>query len=162
MPKGIFKNGNKGLFIKGQNLGNTYGFKKGISSWNMGKKHSKETRIKIKEARRNQITTLETRKKMSKSRRGNKHWNWKGGIASVYKTQRQLIMNILEYKLWRESVFKRDNYTCIWCKKRGGKLNADHIKRFADFPELRLAIDNGRTLCEHCHRTTETYGGNKQ
>lgn len=62
-----------------------------------------------------------------------------------------------EYKLWRESVFIRDKYTCIWCNTKWWKLNADHIKWFAQYPELRLAIDNWRTLCEDCHRTTDNF-----
>ena len=69
----------------------------------------------------------------------------------------------LEYRLWRESVFKRDNWTCVWCGARSSKgyeviLNVDHIKPFASYPELRFAIDNGRTLCKPCHETTDTYG----
>jgi len=63
-----------------------------------------------------------------------------------------------EYKLWRTAVFERDDYTCIWCGIRGNYLNADHIKPFALFPELRFAIDNGRTLCVDCHKKTGTWG----
>ena len=79
---------------------------------------------------------------------------WKGGVTPAH----ELIRKSSEYKLWREAVFKRDDYTCQICFKRGGRLNADHIKPFALFPELRLAIDNGRTLCAECHRKTETWG----
>lgn len=88
---------------------------------------------------------------------GANHPLWKGGISD----RNNNIRKTLEYKLWRKAVFERDKYTCVWCKRRGGRLNADHVKPFADYPELRFAIDNGRTLCIECHRKTDTYGWNK-
>lgn len=62
------------------------------------------------------------------------------------------------YKIWRKQVFERDNYTCVICNIKGGNLHADHIQPFALWPELRLNLDNGRTLCVDCHKKTETYG----
>lgn len=60
-----------------------------------------------------------------------------------------------EAKKWREAVFKRDDYTCRWCGIRGTYLEADHIKPWAYFPELRFVLSNGRTLCRKCHNTTK-------
>lgn len=81
---------------------------------------------------------------------------WKGGVTA----QNTLIRNSVEYKLWRKAVFERDLYQCIWGgKEHGNKLHADHIKPFSDYPELRFAIDNGRTLCEECHKKTDTFAG---
>lgn len=85
---------------------------------------------------------------------GPKNANWKGGVTG----ERHLLMGQLEYKLWRKSVFERDDYTCQICNKRGVVLHADHLKPWALYPELRYAIDNGRTLCVFCHRQTDTYG----
>ena len=63
-------------------------------------------------------------------------------------------------RAWRLAVFERDDWTCQICGARGAELNADHIKPFALFPELRFDVDNGRTLCVPCHRKTDTYGIN--
>lgn len=100
----------------------------GYSPWNKGKHMTEEQKIKLTLMRR------------------------KGKSMDVLNIRR-----LREYKIWRQSVFERDNFTCIWCGQRGGKLEADHIKPFALFPELRLAIDNGRTLCKECHKKTDTY-----
>lgn len=112
---------------------------KGQIPWNKGKKTGK--------------MSIEQRRKRIGLMMGEKNPAWKGGITSV----NVLIRTSSEYKLWREAVFERDNWTYVWCKVRGGKLNADHIKPFAFFPELRFAIDNGRTLCVPCHKTTDTF-----
>lgn len=73
-------------------------------------------------------------------------------------TENEKLRQSPRYKEWRTRVFERDNYTCQECKTRGGFLNADHIKPFAFFPDLRFDVDNGRTLCAPCHRQTDTFG----
>lgn len=96
--------------------------------------------------------TDESRKLMSlKAKKGPEHPFWKGGVC------RNKNGNWLS-RIWRVAVFIRDDYTCQECGERGGRLEADHIKPWALYPELRYAIDNGRTLCHDCHEKTETYG----
>ncbi len=77
-----------------------------------------------------------------------KHWNWQGGNI---KTRWPSI----EDKKWINAIFKRDDYTCQECNERGGSLEAHHVKRKADFPELRHRKENGITLCKSpCHLAT--------
>ena len=57
-----------------------------------------------------------------------------------------------EYIRWRTEVFERDKYTCAICGQVGGELNAHHIRPFKDYPELRLSLNNGVTLCKECHK----------
>lgn len=160
MPKGIPKNGiNKGWIKKGNVPSEEMRRKisegqKGRISPMKGKKHTLESKHKTSLSMKGKIRSVETRKKMSESKKGEKSYNWKGGTETINK----VIRKSLEYRLWRTAVFERDDYTCIFCGIKGGELNADHIKPFALFPELRFAIDNGRTLCVDCHRATDTWG----
>ncbi len=128
--------------------------RRGEKNVNFGKKFSKETCLKI---------SLAHKGKPNFSARGEKSRFWKGGITPINRA----IRNSIEYINWRRGVFERDNYTCVLCGIRGHKglgkrvvLNADHIKPFATYPELRFELSNGRTLCVDCHRKTDTYGKN--
>jgi HNH endonuclease len=102
----------------------------------------------------------EARRKMSASAkaRGASH-NWfVDGDGQQRDTKRRQDMDRLEYRLWRESVFKRDGFTCQMCRQVGGELQADHIKGWASHPALRYEVDNGRTLCRTCHHQTDNFG----
>jgi len=94
----------------------------------IGYKHTEEAKRKISEA----------------SKRQGK------GRMELYP-ENEKIRKSIEYRLWREAVFARDNWTCRKTRVQGGKIAAHHINNFADFPELRLAIDNGITLSREVH-----------
>jgi hypothetical protein len=89
---------------------------------------------------------------------GENHPNWKGGTAS----ERQRFNASKEAKEWKQSVFKRDNYTCQHCGQVGYVLNAHHIKQFSTHKELSLNINNGITLCGKCHRKEHKRVGKKK
>jgi hypothetical protein len=125
---------NKGIPLSQEAKQKMIAKKLGKPSWNKGKKLTPEHIANIS---------------------GENHHNWQGG-----KTPEKLkVRNSIKYRDWRTAVFERDNYTCQECGIRGGILNADHIKPFSLFPELRFDVDNGRTLCVPCHKKTVTYGG---
>jgi hypothetical protein len=123
-----------------------------ISEALKGRHFSEEHKRKLSEAKKGK-----RQPKISEAMKGSKNHKWKGGITPEYREIRKSI----EYRLWREAVFARDNWTCQKCKKRGGKLHPHHILNFAEHPELRFALDNGITLCEECHKEFHRIYGNK-
>lgn len=128
----------------------------------------------------------EIKLRMKASRpRGEKHYNWKGGITPL----RIAIHDLSEYRDWIKNVFRRDDYTCQDCGIRSGNgktviLEAHHIKEFKNLLQeflsqhsqldpvkdkqklLELAVSylpfwditNGKTLCWDCHGKTYKKG----
>lgn len=144
------------------------GHKLNPSKFWQGKKRP-EIGKKISAKLKGRKLSIERRIAISKSAvRGKDHKWWRGGITKLYAEVR----HCLEYKLWREAVFKRDDYICVFCSYgKGHILEADHIIPFSklihDFTIKTLTeakkckelwnIENGRTLCRACHKKTETY-----
>jgi hypothetical protein len=83
--------------------------------------------------------------------------NWKGGISK----ENDIIRHSIEGRLWRESVFARDGYTCQISNVKGCNLEAHHIQNFSSHPELRFAIDNGITLSKEVHLAFHNKYGKK-
>lgn len=142
---------------KGQHLSPKTQFKKGHipwsklhpelmpEPWNKGKRHPSVT--------------------------GEKHPNWKGGISGLNAQVR----GCPEMIQWRKQIFKRDDYTCVLCKRKRKPedrvvLNADHHPKLfylileennittfeqAIACEELWDIKNGRTLCVECHLPTK-------
>ena len=147
-----------------------YKFRKGENHHNFGKKPTTETIKNIKQGilkkyPYGRIISEDTRKKLAEVQRGEKHWQWKGGITSLTIQ----IRTCFKYRQWRSDIFTRDNFICVLCRTVGRKLNADHYpKKFSEIIEqykIRTFndglnceelwnINNGRTLCIDCHRKT--------
>lgn len=100
---------------------------------------------------------------VKKANIGRRPWNKVGeGITS----QNRLERNRFRVQI-QPLVLARDNYTCQMCDQYSGYLHVDHIKGWAEYPELRFNMDNCRTLCRVCHfyitfkrklPTTSTWG----
>ena len=80
--------------------------------------------------------------------RGENNPNWNGG---TYSDERHREMGRVEYKVWRLSVLKRDNFACVLCGKTG-RLEAHHIRPWSTDRDAWYDPANGVALCVSCHQ----------
>jgi len=152
-----------------------------IRKGHIGKKHSQETKDKIRKSLRERVTP-KIRKKMSiiaKKRIENmslkdkqKFFNRIHKIKSSNNPNpsywKHRLMGIKKYSEWRNSILKRDNFTCTLCGKKNNlvvhhkepiinivKANLSILQSGNfDIPEI-WDIRNGITRCEECHETID-------
>jgi 5-methylcytosine-specific restriction endonuclease McrA len=61
------------------------------------------------------------------------------------------ILRAIFYEKIAKEVYKRDGYKCLYCGASRCALNAHHLEKWSDRPDLRFDIDNVATLCKDCH-----------
>src|SRR3990167_7253934 len=108
MTRGIAKN----PLLKSQRISQA---KKGKSNGRLGMKQTETTKQKIREARARQAPPVPT------------GFKYEGNITS----ELHILRMSLQYRLWREAVFERDNYTAsrhnLYCKDILKICNSDVI-----------------------------------
>jgi 5-methylcytosine-specific restriction endonuclease McrA len=135
----------------------------------LGRKHTPETLLKMRNARLGTKQSKKTRAKISKIKRDAKRWtgednpNWKGGIHQENWIGRSSADNIR----WRRRVLKNNGRKCAGCGKdlngvcgccgQTVRTYVHHIKSYQEFPKLRYKISNGMVLCESCHKNIENF-----
>lgn len=106
--------------------------------------------FEVRKSEASKYVTCSTPRCRKKNKLGKNNPNWKHGRGGEKRDR-----STKKYREWRTAVFERDGYACVFGGKAHGKeLQADHIRPWAYFPTLRFNVDNGRTLCVECHRTT--------
>ncbi len=163
----------KGKCMGDKNPSKKLEVRKKISESNIGKKRSIKTIEKLSISHKGKHSSPDTEfkkgqislRKGVQGLRGDKNGNWKGGTTSLLFQ----IRHCSKCKIWRKSIFERDNFTCQNCFVRGGDIEAHHKKEFSEIIKKNNIItleqslmcqelwdiNNGITLCKKCHDKTK-------
>lgn len=130
--------------------------KKGAVSFFKGKKHSQETKDRIRaiSIATGRVPYNPEIGSYMKGKKGASTPNWKGGVTP----ERNAFYSTPEWKKVVPQVWKRDNAICQRCKldhrsipvSERGTFDIHHIVSF-EVKELRCVLSNLILLCEKCH-----------
>ena len=163
-------------------------WKKNMSIAHIGKKHTKETKLKCGLANKGKTLTKEHREKISlnsarywlgkprpflgeltKGKFGKEHPRW---VENKKSSLQKSIRSSQKYHQYKATILKRDNFACVLCDIKRVYLELDHHpKGFAQLLKEHIIqtydeamscdelwqIENGRTVCQPCHETTDNF-----
>ena len=92
---------------------------------------------------------------------GPKHHNWDPSLTDEHRDKQRLRRELNQITGLSEKVFRRDDFTCLRCGQRGGRLAAHHIMPWAEYSTLRFRMENCVTLCADCHAEFHRVYGKK-
>lgn len=140
----------KGVYIRTkENIERIKRLRIGKRPWNKGIPRSEETKVKISEKKIGNKMSVEARMNISNGHKGEKNWNWKGGISP----ERQSFYTSLEWAKIVPIIWARDKKTCQRCRVKYTKENQFHIHHKVSFQnrELRIEPNNLVLICRKCH-----------
>lgn len=143
-------------------------FKKGAIPWNKGLKgYGAGHKMSLESINKRRLkvlgrkTPIDTRIKQSLAK--TKEIKFTNFRSSINKQHRLSV----DWKIWREKVFIRDNYTCQKCFRRGIYIEPHHLITVKECIEkdnklLIYNTDNGLTLCRDCHKQIHNWKTGKK
>jgi 5-methylcytosine-specific restriction endonuclease McrA len=128
---------------------------KGQIPWNKGLNQETDIRVKLNRDRMLKTKTENNLfggkkgkhyQKCSEVKIGERNPSWKGGCVKPHRK----FYGTAAWRIWRESILKRDNCTCRICGKKEIR-EIHHLKSIRERPDLASDVNNGITMCHTCH-----------
>lgn len=118
---------------------------KGRQVWSKGKKFSIEYRKKLSDSHKGKKHSFETKEKIRLAVSGEKSSAWRGGISKLPYSQDWT-------KTLKRSIRERDNYVCKIC----GDIQTEEAfpVHHIDYDKHNCSPKNLITLCRSCHAKT--------
>lgn len=87
-------------------------------------------------------------------KRGDQHPRWNPTLTAWDRRHKR----DPEAQIWKRDVIKRDGARCIACGATGA-VAAHHLRSYTLHPDIRHDLENGVTVCVHCHRAYHSHVG---
>lgn len=118
-----------------------------------GKDLSTEHKTRISLSKKGKKQSEEHRRKNSLSKSGERHYRWIPDRTQLVKSTKKHLDS--RYRDWSRAVKNRDDWKCRMKNSHcSGRLEAHHILRWANYPDLRYSLENGIALCHYHHPRT--------
>lgn len=72
-------------------------------------------------------------------------------LKRQYRKHSRKVTSTRRWQILRHAILERDNWQCVDCGTRRGRLEVDHVKPVKDRPDLAFDPANLACRCSSCH-----------